>query len=221
MTIRSVLWVGSAAGLAASGLPEAPRFDVVWERDLERLAQLPLDPFDAVVVDAEDDDGNVRRALAQLARRRPTLPVTIWPGETSAPDALLDWLEKPGAAGPCPRERPVPTAGMVGDSPALERVRWLVTRAAGTRANVLILGETGTGKELVARAIHTGGPRRRAPFVAINCAAFPPAGFYRPPDAQARARLNEWCFFIMTELDAHSLYVVRRHGDRADLRWRA
>ena len=50
MTIRSVLWFGSATGLAASGLPEAPRFDVVWERDLERLALLPLDPFDAVVI---------------------------------------------------------------------------------------------------------------------------------------------------------------------------
>ncbi len=38
-----------------------------------------------------------------------------------------------------------------------------------------------------------------------------PAGFYIPNDAAGRARLNEWCFFIMTELDAHSLYVVRRH----------
>ncbi len=173
MAIRSVLWVGSATGLAASGLPEAPRFDVVWERDLERLAQLPLDPFDAVVIDVQDNDGEARRALAQLARRRPLLPVTIWPGETSAPDALLDWLEKSGAAGPCPRERPGPSDGLVGDGPALQRVRWLATRAAGTRANVLILGETGTGKELVARAIHAGSPRRRAPFVAINCAAFP------------------------------------------------
>ncbi len=173
MTIRSVLWVGSAAGLAASGLPEAPHFDVMWERDLDRLAKLPLDPFDAVVVDAEGNDDDVRRALARLARRRPALPVTIWPGETSAPNDLLDWLEKPGAAEPDHRERPSPMAGMVGDSPALERVRWLVTRAAGTRANVLILGETGTGKELVARAIHAGSPRRRAPFVAINCAAFP------------------------------------------------
>jgi len=44
-----------------------------------------------------------------------------------------------------------------------------------------------------------------------------PAGFYRPADAADRARLNEWCFFVMTELDAHSLYVVRRHGDLADI----
>jgi glutathione S-transferase len=38
-----------------------------------------------------------------------------------------------------------------------------------------------------------------------------PPGIYVPPDAVARAKLNEWCFFIMTEFDAHTLYVIRRH----------
>lgn len=41
----------------------------------------------------------------------------------------------------------------------------------------------------------------------------PPSGFYIPSDAAARAKLNEWCFFIMTELDALSLYVIRKHQD--------
>jgi len=39
----------------------------------------------------------------------------------------------------------------------------------------------------------------------------PPADFFVPPDAAQRAKLNEWCFFVMTELDAHSLYLIRRH----------
>jgi glutathione S-transferase len=39
----------------------------------------------------------------------------------------------------------------------------------------------------------------------------PPPGIYVPDNAQARAKLNEWCFFVMTELDAHTLYVIRRH----------
>ena len=41
----------------------------------------------------------------------------------------------------------------------------------------------------------------------------PPSGLYIPSDAAARAKLNEWCFFIMTELDALSLYVIRKHQD--------
>ncbi|MDH3234235.1 MAG: glutathione S-transferase [Alphaproteobacteria bacterium] len=48
--------------------------------------------------------------------------------------------------------------------------------------------------------------------------AFPaPDGFYVPGDVAGRGKLDEWCFFIMTELDAHCLYVIRRHSDLADL----
>lgn len=49
----------------------------------------------------------------------------------------------------------------------------LVERASTSHATVLLTGETGSGKEVLAQAIHEGGPRRRAPFVAVNCAAFP------------------------------------------------
>jgi two-component system, NtrC family, response regulator HydG len=62
---------------------------------------------------------------------------------------------------------------MIGESPPMKRVVDLVGRVGQTDASVLIAGETGTGKELVARAVHTAGPRRSGPFVAINCAAVP------------------------------------------------
>ena len=63
---------------------------------------------------------------------------------------------------------------LVGDSPPMQRVRDLILRVGMTDASTLICGETGTGKELVARALHMAGPRKDGPFVALNCAAVPP-----------------------------------------------
>jgi DNA-binding NtrC family response regulator len=62
---------------------------------------------------------------------------------------------------------------MVGDSPALRRVLEHIAQVAKTDTTVLIQGETGTGKELVARAIHEAGARRERPLVKLNCAALP------------------------------------------------
>jgi formate hydrogenlyase transcriptional activator len=63
---------------------------------------------------------------------------------------------------------------LVGDSPALAAVRRAVDRVAPTDATVLLLGETGTGKELVARLVHDRSPRRGGPFVPVSCAALAP-----------------------------------------------
>jgi two-component system nitrogen regulation response regulator NtrX len=62
---------------------------------------------------------------------------------------------------------------MVGESAGLEKIRELVTRVGPTNARVLITGENGSGKELVARAIHEASARRKGPFVEVNCAAIP------------------------------------------------
>ena len=62
---------------------------------------------------------------------------------------------------------------IIGKSPALRRVHDLVDRVAPTVATVLITGETGTGKELVARSIHELSDRARGAFVAVNCSALP------------------------------------------------
>jgi two-component system response regulator HydG len=63
------------------------------------------------------------------------------------------------------------TFGMVGESAAMRRVLDRVARVADTNASVLVTGETGTGKELVARAIHAGSARTKRPFVRVNCGA--------------------------------------------------
>jgi len=64
---------------------------------------------------------------------------------------------------------------IVGSSAALRRVLAHVEKVAGTDATVLIVGETGTGKELIARAIHKRSPRATRAFIRVNCAAIPPA----------------------------------------------
>jgi len=72
-------------------------------------------------------------------------------------------------------DRSFGTAAIVGSSPAMDRVRRLVTRVADAACAVLIRGETGSGKEVVARALHDMSGRRDQPFIAVNCSALPGA----------------------------------------------
>src|ERR1041384_6043817 len=86
-----------------------------------------------------------------------------------------------GAPGPVWRHPPPPTETqlatgphqLVSQSPAMLAVYRTVAQVAPSTATVLVVGDSGTGKELVARAIHLHGPRSVAPFVAVNCAAIP------------------------------------------------
>jgi DNA-binding NtrC family response regulator len=66
-------------------------------------------------------------------------------------------------------------SGLIGTGPAMTRVLEIVDRVASLPSHVLITGESGTGKDLVARAVHKRGSRAKAPFVPINCAAIPEA----------------------------------------------
>jgi two-component system nitrogen regulation response regulator GlnG len=77
----------------------------------------------------------------------------------------------PMAEAPVPE--PTATHALLGESPAMREVFRLIGRVAASDLNVLITGETGTGKELVARALHDESARRDKPFVALNTAAIP------------------------------------------------
>jgi len=71
------------------------------------------------------------------------------------------------------REDKAVGTGLIGNSPAMQHLAESIRQVAPEKATVLVAGETGTGKELVARAIHAASPRNNALFVAVNCAAIP------------------------------------------------
>ena len=62
---------------------------------------------------------------------------------------------------------------IIGKSPQMQKVFQLIKQVANTNSNVIIYGKSGTGKELVARAIHYNSPRKDKPFIAVNCSAIP------------------------------------------------
>jgi two-component system response regulator HydG len=95
------------------------------------------------------------------------------PGEDGRPSA---GGRPPASGDPVPAgTAPRGLDALLGASPAMRRLKERVARLLPTSVTVLIQGETGTGKELLARAIHDEGPRRRGPFVPINCGALPAA----------------------------------------------
>jgi two-component system nitrogen regulation response regulator NtrX len=141
---------------------------------LETLQRLrDVDP-DALVVMIS---GHGTIATAVEATRRGAFDFLEKPLDT---DRLLVTLRNALAQGQLRGENELLRGGggggryvMIGASPALEAVREVIARVGPTTARVLISGENGSGKELVARAVHAVSPRRDKPFVEVNCAAIP------------------------------------------------
>lgn len=140
---------------------------------LETLTRLrELDPGAVVVMIS----GHGTIATAVEATRRGAFDFLEKPLDT---DRLLvtvrNALERVQLAGENLRLRKESESrfAMIGGGPALKEVREVISRVAPTNARVLITGENGSGKELVARAIHESSPRRAKTFVEVNCAAIP------------------------------------------------
>ncbi len=134
-------------------LPDRPELVVVGARDdVERRAELLAAGSIAVLERALTEEA-LDAALSTLIERRRRLR-----------------LERLAAAGPQRFEDP---RNLVAESPGMRRVVTTAERVAMTSSPVLLLGETGVGKERVAQLIHNTGPWARGPFVAVNCAAIP------------------------------------------------
>jgi DNA-binding NtrC family response regulator len=169
----------------------------------EAKAQLTSGSFGVVFTDQKLDDGEGLQVLAAVREADPTVSVifvtafaTIELAVESMRQGAFDFVTKPfqpqviraAAKRACERTsllrendqlretvgRLEGSSEIYGNSKSIQVVRDLIARVAPTNVPVLILGETGTGKELVARAIHRSSNRSIKPFVALNCAALPP-----------------------------------------------
>jgi two-component system nitrogen regulation response regulator NtrX len=166
----------------------------------EGLALVEREAFDLVLLDVKMPGMDGMEVLARLHASNDALPIIMMSAHgtpSTAVDAIrrgaLDFLEKPFESTERLRvtiqnaleqarlrdeNRSLKKAvevrhQMIGDSAALKQVMAAVARAAPTHATVLIQGESGVGKELVARTIHRNSLRSRERFVQVNCAAIP------------------------------------------------
>lgn len=153
---------------------------------LERLRE---SPFDLVLLDLKMEGRSGLEVLEQLRRSGSDVPVLMLTGFATVESAVQalklgadDYITKPCDNAVLRSKiqailaRREPTLGegasqIVGSGPRMREVRKAIARVAPTESTVLLRGATGTGKELVARAIHEESPRRMRPFVAVNCSA--------------------------------------------------
>jgi len=169
---------------------------------LGALRLLERRSVDVVLTDVRMPGMDGRDLLKALRERHPDLPVVVLTAYGTIEDAVeamrlgaADYLTKPVerealllAAEKAMRlrcltqenrrlrrrlEAVARLEGLLGTSPAMERLRGAIEKVAPSEATVLITGESGTGKERVARALHALSPRREGPFLALNCAALP------------------------------------------------
>jgi two-component system response regulator HydG len=169
----------------------------------EALDRVANEEFDVVLTDVGMEEMGGLELCRRILGTRPDVVVVVVTGQSSLETAVaalrsgaFDFLSKPLDAkllgvslaralqhrqllDELKRLRTVEPAAsrgeLIGESAAMRRVYDLIERIGASEPSVLVSGESGTGKELVARAIHDASERASGPFVALNCAAVPPA----------------------------------------------
>jgi len=166
---------------------------------MEALKILKADQMDIVVTDLKMPKLDGMGLLGEIIRDYPSIPVIIITAHgtiATAVDALkkgaFDYITKPFEQDELKQviQKAVKTRrldedeallnpddidryGIIGSSDRITEIFETIKRVAPTTTTILITGETGTGKELIARAIHRNSPRKNNPFIKINCAAIP------------------------------------------------
>lgn len=183
-------------------LPRMGHRVTVCPDGLTAIAALEKDSFDCILVDLDMPGMNGIGVIAKAKELSPSTEAIVLTGKSTTDTAIaalrhgaFDYLTKPCKLVEIEallrrvqdkreltnkyhalvhRLNSIEGAPkLIGDTPSMQQVQTMITKVAPTDSTVLILGETGTGKELVARAVHDGSTRAAKPFVAINCGALP------------------------------------------------
>ncbi len=195
----TILVVDDVPGIRSSlaGALGREGFQVEVASSPDEARPMLREAYDFVLLDVSFPSGNGLDLLAEIAAAAPETVVIMMSGQASIEAAVratrlgaYDFLEKPigldrllvllrnaGEARALQSEnrrlRKSRISGIIGRSPALRALITDIERIGPTSARVLIQGEHGTGKELVARGLHQASPRRDRPFIAVNCSAIP------------------------------------------------
>jgi len=178
--------------LSRMSLQTTPAGDLATARRL-----LEEGEFDFCLTDMRLPDGSGLELVEEIQRHHERMPVAVITAYGSAETAVsalkagaFDFVSKPvdlqklrelvhsalrlsqEVSSP-PEKRANPNDNIIGQSPAVLALKQQIAKLARSQAPVFIAGESGSGKELTARAIHSIGPRKDKPFIAINCGAIP------------------------------------------------
>lgn len=152
---------------------------------------------DVLVTDVMMPDGDALDLLPKIVKKRPELPVIVMSAQNTVTTAVraseagaFDYMPKPfdlsaflalvnkatkQASLPMPADQPeTERLPLIGHSPMMQEVYRVLARLTHTDLGVMIFGDSGTGKEIVARTLHSFSQRKASPFVSINLAATPP-----------------------------------------------
>lgn len=192
----------SIAQLMRAELPRLGHHSTVCQSPAAAIEAVGKNVFDAAIVDLKMPGGSGWDVIDHLREHSPETVCVIITGHGDRDDAIralrmgaYDFLPKPislfeivnvldrigerkalenrNLALESRLQRAEGRSDLIGESASMLRVRRLIDRIAPTDSAVLILGETGTGKEMVARRVHEQSERRGEPFVAVNCGAIP------------------------------------------------
>lgn len=170
------------------------KYDVKEAASVKEATKFNLDSFDLIISDLRLP-GAPGTDLIQAAGDVPVLIMTSYASLRSAVDSMrmgaVDYIAKPfdhdemlaAVKRVLSKAEKAPVAkvegstealaGMIGTSPQMKELYAKIRKVAPTNATVLVNGETGTGKELVAKALHRESPRAEKPLISVNCAAIP------------------------------------------------